>query len=62
LGNGQTCGGGGTPNQCGGCTPSCPGSGGECASDGCGGYCNNGCPSWPPYVCTGLGAAGCTLN
>jgi hypothetical protein len=51
--SGTTCGGGGTPNQC-GCTPSCAGA--ACgASNGCGGTCTSG--SCPAGAICGAGAA-----
>jgi len=58
--SGQTCGGGGVPNQC-GCTPSCAGK--ACGqSDGCGGVCSGGaCPNG--QTCGGAGTpnqCGCT--
>ena len=45
----QTCGGGGTPGQC-GCTPDCAGKCGG-AGDGCGGTCDATC-----HVCSGKDA------
>jgi hypothetical protein len=57
----QTCGGGGTPNQCGGCTPTtCAVAGANCGiiSDGCGGTleCGSWCPA--PQTCGGAGLPG----
>jgi len=39
----ETCGGGGTPNACGVCTPFCGSR--ECGSDGCGGVCGSCAPT-----------------
>ena len=54
----DTCGGGGTPNQC-GCAPrTCQGAGAQCGAldDGCGSQLDCGSCA-PPLICGGGGAA-----